>query len=141
MFGCRLLWKMKTNGNSRTLLTQPISWIRTAILERERLSYLSLQVYMILFIITKPCKIGKTKSLDVSDSPCFVSGARVCAGESLARMELLLFFTSLLQHFRFTPPLGVSKDELDLTQVGGFTQSPLPHELCAISRQGETLVN
>uniref|UniRef100_A0A3Q4B6U1 Cytochrome P450, family 2, subfamily X, polypeptide 9 n=1 Tax=Mola mola TaxID=94237 RepID=A0A3Q4B6U1_MOLML len=59
----------------------------------------------------------------------FSAGARVCAGESLARMELLLFFTSLLQHFRFTPPPGVSKDELDLTQVGGFTQSPLPHEL------------
>uniref|UniRef100_A0A3Q3WXS3 Uncharacterized protein n=1 Tax=Mola mola TaxID=94237 RepID=A0A3Q3WXS3_MOLML len=71
----------------------------------------------------------------------FSAGARVCAGESLARMELLLFFTSLLQHFRFTPPPGVSKDELDLTQVGGFTQSPLPHELCAISSQGETLVN
>ena len=77
----------------------------------------------------------------MSDSPCFVSGARVCAGESLARMELLLFFTSLLQHFRFTPPPGVSEDELDLTQVMGLTQSPSPHELCAVSRQEQTMVN
>ncbi|XP_030591206.1 cytochrome P450 2K1-like [Archocentrus centrarchus] len=65
----------------------------------------------------------------------FSAGRRVCLGESLARMEIFLFFTSLLQHFRFTPPPGVSEDELDLTPVVGFTLSPLPHELCAVRRQ------
>uniref|UniRef100_A0A3Q4IFJ7 Uncharacterized protein n=1 Tax=Neolamprologus brichardi TaxID=32507 RepID=A0A3Q4IFJ7_NEOBR len=45
----------------------------------------------------------------------FSAGRRVCLGEGLARMEIFLFFTSLLQHFRFTPPPGVSEDELDLT--------------------------
>ncbi|KAK2916848.1 hypothetical protein Q8A67_001222 [Cirrhinus molitorella] len=64
----------------------------------------------------------------------FSAGRRMCLGESLARMELFLFFTSLLQHFRFTPPPGVSEDELDLTPVVGLTLSPSPHKLCAISR-------
>ncbi|XP_044208895.1 cytochrome P450 2K1-like [Thunnus albacares] len=65
----------------------------------------------------------------------FSAGRRVCLVESLARMELFLFFTSLLQRFRFIPPPGVSEDELDLTPVVGFTLSPSPHELCAVCRQ------
>lgn len=65
----------------------------------------------------------------------FSAGRRVCPGESLARMEIFLFFTSLLQHFRFTPPPGVSEDELDLTPVVGFTLSPSPQKLCAVRRQ------
>ncbi|XP_020502845.1 cytochrome P450 2K1-like [Labrus bergylta] len=64
----------------------------------------------------------------------FSAGVRVCAGESLAKMELFLFFTSLFQHFCFTPPPGVKEDELDLTQIVGFTLTPSSHELCAISR-------
>ncbi|XP_016381266.1 cytochrome P450 2K1-like [Sinocyclocheilus rhinocerous] len=50
-----------------------------------------------------------------------LSGRRVCPGESLARMELFLFFTSLLQHFRFTPPPGVSGDELDRININAFS--------------------
>ncbi|XP_035851088.1 cytochrome P450 2K1-like isoform X2 [Sander lucioperca] len=63
----------------------------------------------------------------------FSAGRRICPGESLARMELFIFFTTLLQHFRFTPPPGVSEDELDLTPRVGFTLSPSPHKLCAVS--------
>ncbi|XP_004071472.1 cytochrome P450 2K1 [Oryzias latipes] len=65
----------------------------------------------------------------------FSAGRRVCLGESLARMDIFLFFTSLLQHFSFTPPPGVSEDELDLTPVVGFTLSPQPQGLCAVRRQ------
>ncbi|XP_062421998.1 cytochrome P450 2K1-like [Pungitius pungitius] len=64
----------------------------------------------------------------------FSAGRRVCLGESLAKMELLLFFSSLLQCFRFTPPPGVKEEDLDLTPAVGFTIPPSPHELCAISR-------
>ncbi|XP_005753176.1 cytochrome P450 2K1-like [Pundamilia nyererei] len=64
----------------------------------------------------------------------FSAGRRICLGESLARMELFLFFTTLLQHFRFTPAPGVSEDELDLTPVVGITLSPSPHKLCAVSQ-------
>ncbi|XP_004559451.1 cytochrome P450 2K1 [Maylandia zebra] len=64
----------------------------------------------------------------------FSLGSRVCAGESLAKMEVFLFFASLLQRFRFTPPPGMTGDDLDLTPVVGFTLTPLPHKLCAISR-------
>ncbi|XP_030262941.1 cytochrome P450 2K1-like [Sparus aurata] len=65
----------------------------------------------------------------------FSAGRRVCLGESLARMELFLFFTSLLQRFRFTPPPGVTEDDLDLTPVVGSSLNPSPHELRAVRRQ------
>ncbi|XP_073721221.1 cytochrome P450 2K1-like isoform X1 [Misgurnus anguillicaudatus] len=68
----------------------------------------------------------------------FSAGRRVCLGEGLARMELFLFFTSLLQCFHFTPPPGVSEDELDLTPVVGIVLNPSPHKLCAVNRAEKT---
>ncbi|KAG1966960.1 cytochrome P450 2K1-like isoform X1 [Pimephales promelas] len=64
----------------------------------------------------------------------FSAGRRVCLGESLARMELFLFFTSLFQSYRFTTPPGVSGDDLDLKGIVGITLTPSPHKLCAIRR-------
>ncbi|XP_052410808.1 cytochrome P450 2K1-like isoform X2 [Carassius gibelio] len=64
----------------------------------------------------------------------FSAGRRMCLGESLARMELFLFFTSLLQSYRFTTAPGVSGDELDLKGVVGITLNPSPHKLCVIRR-------
>ncbi|XP_043963394.1 cytochrome P450 2K1-like isoform X1 [Gambusia affinis] len=62
----------------------------------------------------------------------FSAGRRVCLGESLARMELFIFFATLLQHFRFSPPAGVTEEELDLTpRVGGIV-NPQPHTLCVV---------
>lgn len=37
----------------------------------------------------------------------FSIGKRACAGEPLARMELFLYFVSLLQTFEFVPPDGI----------------------------------
>ncbi|KAM4816135.1 cytochrome P450 2K6-like [Urocitellus parryii] len=59
---------------------------------------------------------------------------RKCVGESLARMELFLFFTSLMQKFTFQPPHGVSHLDLDLTPDIGFTTRPMPHKICALLR-------
>ncbi|XP_063297706.1 cytochrome P450 2K1-like [Pelobates fuscus] len=61
----------------------------------------------------------------------FSAGRRSCAGENLAKMELFLFFTRLLQKFTFQPPPGA---ELDLTHEDGIATSPKPYHLCAIPR-------
>ncbi|KAJ8362070.1 hypothetical protein AAFF_G00398200 [Aldrovandia affinis] len=61
----------------------------------------------------------------------FSAGKRVCLGEQLARMELFLFFTALLQRFTFSPPPGV---ELSLEFRLGITHCPKPYKLCAIPR-------
>ncbi|XP_068136124.1 cytochrome P450 2K4-like [Hyperolius riggenbachi] len=62
----------------------------------------------------------------------FSAGWRACAGENLAKMELFLFFTSLLQKFTFQKPPGVQT--VDLTPAVGFTTPPIPQEICAIPR-------
>uniref|UniRef100_A0ABM5GRU1 Cytochrome P450 2K4-like n=1 Tax=Pogona vitticeps TaxID=103695 RepID=A0ABM5GRU1_9SAUR len=62
----------------------------------------------------------------------FSAGRRICAGETLAKMELFLFFTSLLQRFTFQPPPGTSKEDLDLTRAVGLTTPPMPFHICAL---------
>ncbi|XP_042121881.2 cytochrome P450 2K6-like [Peromyscus maniculatus bairdii] len=64
----------------------------------------------------------------------FSVGRRMCAGEPLAKMELFLFFASLMQKFTFQPPPGVSHLDLDLTPDIGFTIQPRPHKICAVLR-------
>ncbi|XP_069092218.1 cytochrome P450 2K1-like isoform X2 [Pleurodeles waltl] len=62
----------------------------------------------------------------------FSAGRRICAGETLARMELFIFFTSLLQKFTFRLPPGVT--DVDVTPAEGFTLMPNPHMICAVAR-------
>ncbi|KAM3603645.1 uncharacterized protein V6R79_026432 [Siganus canaliculatus] len=64
----------------------------------------------------------------------FSAGRRACPGESLARMELFIFFSSLMQNFRFTLPAGASVDDLDLTPFLSANQRFSPHKLCAVLR-------
>ncbi|CAJ0928392.1 unnamed protein product [Ranitomeya imitator] len=61
----------------------------------------------------------------------FSVGRRACAGESLAKMELFLFFTGLLQAFTFYPPPGVSREDLSLKPGVGLTLVPTPYMTCA----------
>ncbi|XP_072288101.1 cytochrome P450 2K6-like [Pyxicephalus adspersus] len=61
----------------------------------------------------------------------FSAGKISCAGETLAKMELFIFFTTLLQNFTFQAPPGA---KLDLTGDVGFTTPPMKHEICAIPR-------
>ncbi|XP_074121895.1 cytochrome P450 2J4-like [Sminthopsis crassicaudata] len=62
----------------------------------------------------------------------FSIGKRACLGEQLARAELFLFFTSLLQKFTFQPPPNT---QLSLDAQYGTTMSPLPYKICAIPRE------
>ncbi|XP_071421570.1 cytochrome P450 2J2-like [Pithys albifrons albifrons] len=61
----------------------------------------------------------------------FSLGKRACLGELLARSELFLFFTSLLQKFTFQPPLDTT---LSLQPVMGITTAPQPYKICAVPR-------
>ncbi|XP_075043098.1 cytochrome P450 2F3-like [Mixophyes fleayi] len=63
----------------------------------------------------------------------FAVGQRKCIGESLARMELFLLFTSLLQNFNFKPVIG--KDEIDLRPTGsGLGRIPSEYKCCILPR-------
>ncbi|XP_078693758.1 cytochrome P450 2U1-like [Branchiostoma floridae x Branchiostoma belcheri] len=62
----------------------------------------------------------------------FGGGRRVCIGEQLSRMELFLFFSTLLQSFTFMTPEGATTPSTD--GVFHITLRPHPFELCVISR-------
>uniref|UniRef100_A0A8C4V830 CP2J2 protein n=1 Tax=Falco tinnunculus TaxID=100819 RepID=A0A8C4V830_FALTI len=61
----------------------------------------------------------------------FSIGKRACLGESLARSELFLFFTALLQKFTFQAPPDTT---LTLQFKLGITLAPQSYEICAVPR-------
>ncbi|XP_053328577.1 cytochrome P450 2A5-like [Spea bombifrons] len=63
----------------------------------------------------------------------FSAGIRVCPGEGIARLEIFLFLTILLQNFDITSP--VAPEDLDIsTQMVGFSNAPPPYEISFIPR-------
>ncbi|XP_064420691.1 cytochrome P450 2D15-like [Latimeria chalumnae] len=62
----------------------------------------------------------------------FSLGRRVCLGEQLARMELFLFFTFLMQHLTFRVPQGIHKPKEDGELA--FTLAPYPYKICVETR-------
>ncbi|KAG9282741.1 cytochrome P450 2J2-like [Astyanax mexicanus] len=61
----------------------------------------------------------------------FSAGRRSCLGEQLARMELFLFFATLLQRFRLSPGPG---EKMSLEGQLGFTYAPTPYMMCVTPR-------
>ncbi|XP_059522455.1 cytochrome P450 2G1-like [Myotis daubentonii] len=63
----------------------------------------------------------------------FSSGKRICLGEAMARMELFLYFTSVLQNFSLRPL--VPPADIDITpKISGFGNIPPTYELCLVAR-------
>ncbi|XP_029329771.1 cytochrome P450 2B9-like [Mus caroli] len=63
----------------------------------------------------------------------FSTGKRICLGESIARNELFLFFTSILQNFSVASPVA-SKD-IDLTpKESGIGKIPPTYQICFLAR-------
>ncbi|XP_039709535.1 cytochrome P450 2F3-like isoform X5 [Pteropus medius] len=88
----------------------------------------------------KPQEFNPEHFLDASQSfkksPAFMpfsAGPRLCLGESLARMELFLYLSAILQNFSLQP-LGAPED-IDLTpRTSGLSNLPRPYELCMRAR-------
>ncbi|CAC5365232.1 CYP2J [Mytilus coruscus] len=63
----------------------------------------------------------------------FSLGRRVCPGKSLARIELFLYITSMVQQFEFLPVEGENPPPIDPKK--GLINSPQPYKFRAIPRQ------
>uniref|UniRef100_A0A670IQ00 Cytochrome P450 2A13-like n=1 Tax=Podarcis muralis TaxID=64176 RepID=A0A670IQ00_PODMU len=61
----------------------------------------------------------------------FSTGKRYCFGEHLARMQLFLFFTSILQNFHIKSPVPPEKIDISPMLIG-FATLPRFYEMCAI---------
>ncbi|XP_058386952.1 cytochrome P450 2B11-like [Diceros bicornis minor] len=65
----------------------------------------------------------------------FSMGKHLCLGESLARSELFLFLTSMLQNFSLGSPMA--PEDIDLTpRKNGFAKLPPVFQLCFLPRWG-----
>ncbi|KAL8573101.1 hypothetical protein ACOMHN_027361 [Nucella lapillus] len=72
------------------------------------------------------------KLIRVDEFLPFSLGRRVCLGESLARMELFLYLTTMIQHFRFLPP---EDGQLPSLQGNiGLVHDPKPFLVRAVPR-------
>ncbi|XP_036590331.1 cytochrome P450 2C23-like [Trichosurus vulpecula] len=74
-------------------------------------------------------KNGKFKKSDYFMP--FSIGKRSCLGEGLARMELFLFFTSILQNFTLKPAGDPNEISMKTTKIG-FTNFPPRYQLCFV---------
>ncbi|KAH0616834.1 hypothetical protein JD844_028252 [Phrynosoma platyrhinos] len=62
----------------------------------------------------------------------FSAGRHSCPGEHMAKMELFIFFTSLLQHFTFCIPENSPRPTEE--REFAVTVTPVPFQICAIPR-------
>lgn len=62
----------------------------------------------------------------------FGVGRRMCLGKNLARMEVFLFFSSLMHMFNLSLPEGAPLPSLQGNV--GVTISPIPFKICLLQR-------
>ncbi|XP_035293987.1 cytochrome P450 2B1-like isoform X1 [Cricetulus griseus] len=63
----------------------------------------------------------------------FSIGKRICPGEGIARNELFLFFTTILQNFSLSSP--VDPKDIDLSpKESGFGRVPPEYQICFLAR-------
>nr|XP_048296770.1 cytochrome P450 2B2-like [Myodes glareolus] len=63
----------------------------------------------------------------------FSTGKRICLGEGIARNELFLFFTTILQNFSVSSP--VAPKDIDLSpKESGFGKVPPTYQICFLAR-------
>ncbi|XP_025099511.1 cytochrome P450 2U1-like [Pomacea canaliculata] len=62
----------------------------------------------------------------------FSTGRRRCMGEVLARMELFLYLSTMIQHFQFLPP--ETRELPPLQGLFGFSYIPVPFKVRAVPR-------
>ncbi|XP_018424959.1 PREDICTED: cytochrome P450 2G1-like isoform X2 [Nanorana parkeri] len=87
-----------------------------------------------------PCKFNPNHFLDSNGSfkknnafMPFSAGKRVCVGEGLARMELFLFLTTILQNFKLTSGTKFTDEDIE-PRMTGFANVPKFYEMSFIPR-------
>ncbi|XP_063287257.1 cytochrome P450 2G1-like [Pelobates fuscus] len=63
----------------------------------------------------------------------FSTGKRICLGEGLARMELFLFLTTILQSFKLTSMTQFTESDI-APQMTGFANFPIFYEMLFVPR-------
>lgn len=76
---------------------------------------------------------GKSVSLPENYMPPFGFGKHRCMGETLARANVFLFISTLLQNFEFMSPTGAPPNCEEWKD--GITPNPLPYKATIVLRR------